>query len=103
MLSPCPFPGQFINPPITHALVKITVGLDARWLGCTSTVRCTTGQPGQQFIIYWIVDRTRSSGLRCIFTAGCYRFGYVIVHDCPLGLEPPAVARNRRKATVKIR
>ena len=31
------------------------------------------------------------------------RFGYVELGDCPAVLEPPAGARNRRKATVKIR
>ncbi len=31
------------------------------------------------------------------------RLFYVRLGDCPAGLEPSAVARNRRKATVKIR
>ncbi len=31
------------------------------------------------------------------------RLGYLRVYDCPAELEPPAGARNRRKATVNIR
>ena len=31
------------------------------------------------------------------------RLCYIGLGDCPSGLEPPAGARNRRKATVKIR
>ena len=30
-----------------------------------------------------------------------FLIGWVSVNDCPAGLEPPAGARNRRKATVK--
>ena len=31
------------------------------------------------------------------------RLGYIGLGDCPEGLEPPTGARNRRKATVKVR
>ena len=31
------------------------------------------------------------------------RLGYIWLGDCPAGLEPSAGARNRRKATMKIR
>ena len=34
---------------------------------------------------------------------GYFRLGYVRVNEYPAGLEPPAGARNRKKATVKIR
>ena len=34
---------------------------------------------------------------------GYFRLGYIGLGDFPAGLEPPAWARNRRKATVKIR
>ena len=44
------------------------------------------------------IPRKRSSGFGDYF-----RLGLVNVNDCPTGLEPPAGAKNRRKATVKIR
>ncbi len=44
-----------------------------------------------------------SSGFRFIFTVAFNYFRLENVNDCPAGLEPPAGARNRRKATVKMR
>ncbi len=37
-----------------------------------------------------------------IWMMGYFRLGQVRVNGCPAGLEAPASARNRRKATVKI-
>ena len=56
---------------------------------------------------YWVMERKRSCGFHRIFTVAFERLfqvklGYVNVNDCSAGLEPPAVARNRRKSTVKI-
>ncbi len=56
------------------------------------------------------MERKRSCGFHRIFTVAFERFGLVNVNDCParlenmlVGLEPSAGARNRKKATVKIR
>ena len=49
------------------------------------------------------MERKNGRGFRCIFTVAFERFLLVRLGDCHAGLEPPAGARNRRKATVKIR
>ena len=41
--------------------------------------------------------------LRVAFNVFYVRLGYIWLDDCPAGLDPPAGARNMRKATVKIR
>ncbi len=48
----------------------------------------------------------QGAGFLCIFTVAFdrlfqVRFGQLRVNDCPAGLEPPAMARKGRKATVK--
>ena len=48
------------------------------------------------------MERKRSTGFRRIFTVTFIRFGSGNVNDCPEELEAPAVARYRRKATMKI-
>ena len=55
----------------------------------------------------WVKSRIRSCGFLRIFTYTNDELfqvwlGYLKVNDCPAGLEPPAGARKRRKATVKI-
>ncbi len=49
-----------------------------------------------------IIGPRRIGDILQIITVGFYRLGEGKVNDCPAGLEPPAGARNRRKATVII-